>query len=74
MLTGAVASLEEYGRIVDVLDEFQIPYTFSTDAPSLQVTTLASELYHLFINRGITEEQILRSFAVAEKASFLNQP
>jgi len=74
MLTGAVASLEEYGRIVDVLDEFQIPYTFSTDAPSLQVTTLASELYHLFINGGITEEQILRSFAVAEKASFLNQP
>lgn len=73
LLTGAVSSLEEYGKIVETLDEFEIPYTFSTDAPSLQVTTLASELYHLFVAGGINEEQILRSFEVADRASFLER-
>ncbi|MCB0330582.1 MAG: hypothetical protein KDD70_12985 [Bdellovibrionales bacterium] len=71
LLTGAVNSLEEYGELIKVFDEFQIPYTFSTDAPSLQVTTLASELHHLFMAGGITEDQILRSFETADKSSFL---
>ncbi|MCI5064726.1 hypothetical protein MRY87_03260 [bacterium] len=71
LLTGAVSSLEEYGAYIDIFDEFEIPYTFSTDAPSLQVTSLASELQLLFASGGITEEQILRALQVAEKSSFL---
>ena len=38
LLTGAVKSLEEYKRILNTLEEFSIPFTFSTDAPSLQGT------------------------------------
>lgn len=71
LLTGAVASLEEYGALIDVFDEFEIPYTFSTDAPSLQVSTLASELHYLFMSGGISEEQILRAFSVADSCSFI---
>ncbi len=73
LLTGAVKDLSEYKRVIDTFDEFEIPYTFSTDAPSLQVTSLAGELYLFFMSEdGISEEQILRSLDVAEQHSFLS--
>ncbi|MCB0353855.1 MAG: hypothetical protein KDD64_10035 [Bdellovibrionales bacterium] len=71
LLTRAVSSIEEYARVVSTFDDFGIPYTFSTDAPSLQITSLASELLLLFASGGINEEQILRSLQVAERSSFL---
>ncbi len=73
LLTQAVNSLEEYGEFIKVLDKFRIPYTFSTDAPSLQVTSLASELKLLFMHGVINEEQILRSLKTAEKVTFLRK-
>lgn len=71
LLTGAVKDVQEYKRIIDILDENGIRYTFSTDAPSLQVASLADELFSLFQAGALQEEQILRALSVAEHASFL---
>ena len=71
LLTSAVKDLAEYGRILQTLDDFGIEYTFSTDAPSLQVTTLAEELLMLLDAKVANTEQILRSLDVAERRSFL---
>ena len=72
LLTGAVSSLDEYGKIIQTLDQFEIPYTFSTDAPSLQMTSLAEELMLLVESGVATEEQILRALKTAEECSFLS--
>jgi adenosine deaminase len=71
LLTGAVKSIQEYKRVIDTLDEYGIKYTFSTDAPSLQVTSLADELYLLYQNGSITEEQIHRALKTADENTFL---
>lgn len=71
LLTRAVRDISEYRKILDTCDRFEIPYTFSTDAPSLQVTSLAEELMLLLENDAATEDQILRGLAYAEKCSFL---
>jgi adenosine deaminase len=71
LLTGAVKSIKEYADVINTLDEFGIRYTFSTDAPSLQVTSLADELLLLFRESAISEEQILRALKTAEENSFL---
>jgi adenosine deaminase len=71
LLTGAVRDLEEYGRILKTLDEYGIEYTFSTDAPSLQGTSLAQEILMLLNANAATPEQVLRALKVADKASFL---
>ncbi len=73
LLTGAVKDVEEYGKILRTLDEHGIEYTFSTDAPSLQGTSLAEELLMLLGENAATPEQVLRALKVAEKASFLPQ-
>lgn len=73
LLTGAVKDLDEYGKVIATFDEFEIPYTFSTDAPSLQGTSLASELQLLYLHGGIEEEQILRALKVADQVTFLNR-
>jgi adenosine deaminase len=72
LLTRAVTNIEEYGRILNTLDEFEVPYTFSTDAPSLQVGSLAGELIMLLDSGAATAEQILRALETADKATFLN--
>jgi adenosine deaminase len=71
LLTSAVKDIAEYGRIINTLDEYGIPYTFSTDAPSLQGTSLAEELLMLLNANAATPEQVLRALQVAEEASFL---
>lgn len=71
LLTSAVKDIEEYGRIISTLDEYGIPYTFSTDAPSLQGTSLAEELLMLLAANAANPNQILRALQVAEEASFL---
>jgi adenosine deaminase len=74
LLTGAVKDLQEYGHILRTLDEHGIEYTFSTDAPSLQGTSLAQELLMLLDANAATPEQVLRALKVAERASFLPPP
>jgi len=71
LLTGAVKDIAEYGQIISTLDEYGIAYTFSTDAPSLQGTSLAEELLMLLSQNAATSEQILRALDTAERASFL---
>lgn len=71
LLTGAVKDIQEYGRVLETLDSFGIRYTFSTDAPSLQVTSLAEELILLLSNRAASAEQVLRALQVADECSFL---
>ncbi len=71
LLTGAVKDLPEYGRIINTLDDYGIGYTFSTDAPSLQGTSLAEELLMLLSAGAATPDQILRALALADTASFL---
>lgn len=73
LLTKAVSNILEYKKIIDAADEFGIPYTFSTDAPSLQVTSLAEELILLLESGAASEEQILRSLHTANEATFLNK-
>lgn len=74
LLTGAVKGIMEYKRVIETLEEFSIKYTFSTDAPSLQVTSLAAELRMLFMAGVIGEDAILRALRVADEESFLNLP
>jgi len=71
LLTKALSNLEEYKKFINSLDDFDIPYTFSTDAPALQVTSLAGELVMLLSNDIVTAEQILRALKQADKSSFL---
>src|SRR5690606_1745964 len=71
LLTGAVASLEEYGRFLALLDRYGIEYTFSTDAPALQKTTLASEVALLLDAGAARPEQVERAFETAARATFL---
>jgi adenosine deaminase len=73
LLTKAVKDLAEYGRIINTLDEFGIKYTFSTDAPCLQLTSLAEELVLLLDSGAANEEQVLRALRVAEENTFLPQ-
>ncbi len=72
LLTKAVRSIEEYGRFLKTLDEFKIPYTFSTDSPALQLTTLAAELELLLTERAASPEQITRALKNANLATFIN--
>ncbi len=71
LLTGAVRNLEEYGRLIRTLDQLEIEYTFSTDAPALQGSSLAQELLMLLEAGAATPEQVLRALSVADRASFL---
>ena len=73
LLTKAVKSIEEYGKLLQTFDQFQIPYTFSTDSPALQLTTLAAELEHLLENGGATAEQVHRALENAETHTFLKK-
>ena len=71
LLTGAVESVDTYGRLLETLDRFQIEYCFSTDAPALQKTTLASEIDLLLSRGAASAEQLERSFRTAARATFL---
>lgn len=71
LLTGAVKDLPEYGRLLNTLDEYGLEYTFSTDAPSLQGTSLAEEMVMLLTSKAATPAQVLKALHVAERASFL---
>jgi adenosine deaminase len=72
LLTRAVNSLDEYKKVLGTLDDFGIPYTFSTDAPSLQVTSLAKELMMLLNEGAATWEQVERALRVANERTFLS--
>lgn len=74
LLTGAVECIQTYGRLLKLFDEFEVKYTFSTDAPALQKTTLASELQLLLDAGSASPEQLERSFATAAISSFLPDP
>jgi hypothetical protein len=66
-----VENISEYRRIIDTCDDYEIPYTFSTDAPSLQGNTLAQELLLLLENKAATVDQVLRALQHAEKGTFI---
>lgn len=74
LLTGAIEKIEEYAKLLNLFDEYDIRYTFSTDAPALQKTTLASEIELLLRHEAATPEQIERSFLTAAESSFLPPP
>ncbi len=71
LLTGAIKSAEEYGKLLRTLDQFGIRYTFSTDSPALQLTTLAAELEFLLLHKAATPEQILGAIKNANDATFI---
>jgi adenosine deaminase len=72
LLTGAVKSLDEYRQILETCDRYNIPYTFSTDAPALQVTSLAEELMMLLDSQCASPDQVIRALNAADSASFLS--
>lgn len=71
LLTRAVSGLDEYRQFIEALEEFEIPYTFSTDAPALQVTSLGQELVDLLSHGIVDKEQVLRALDVADRATFI---
>jgi len=71
LLTGALKNLDEYKGFINTLDDYGIRYSFSTDAPALQVTSLAEELLMLLSNKVASPEQILRALKTADEISFL---
>jgi len=74
LLTGAVDNIETYGKLLKLFDQFGVRYTFSTDAPALQKTTLASELQLLLDAGAASPEQLEASFEAAAESSFLPDP
>jgi adenosine deaminase len=74
LLTRAVDCIETYGKLLDLFDQFGVRYTFSTDAPALQKTTLASELQLLLDHGAATTNQLERAFQTAAESSFLPEP
>lgn len=73
LLTGAVQHVEMYQDLLQALDQFGIPYTFSTDAPALQKSTLASEVDLLLSRGAATGSQIEESFETAARSTFLSR-
>jgi adenosine deaminase len=71
LLTKALESAEQYKRFLQTLDQFEISYTFSTDSPALQLTTLANELEFLLEQNAISAEQIIKALQTAEKNTFI---
>lgn len=71
-LTGALP-IERTGALLQLLDEFHIGYTLSTDSPALQKTSLALEIELLLTRGGVQPEQISRAFVTAEATTFLRQ-
>ena len=71
LLTGAIESVHDYGKILTTFDQFGIEYTFSTDAPALQKSTLASEIGLLLDRDAASLDQIERSFETAARSTFL---
>ena len=71
LLTKALSNAQEYKRFIDTLDEFGIRYTFSTDSPALQLTTLGNELQFLLDEDAITVDQILRALRTAREVTFI---
>jgi adenosine deaminase len=72
LLTRGVPDISTYGRMINTLDDFEIPYTFSTDAPSLQGTSLAQELLLLLDAGAASPEQVLRALKTSDEATFLS--
>lgn len=70
-LTGAIEQVEDYRAVLGAFDRFGIEYTFSTDAPALQKSTLSSELGLLLERQAATREQVDRSFETAARTTFL---
>jgi len=73
LLTGAIENAEEYKRMLLTFDKFKVPYTFSTDSPALQMTTLANELEFLLENDAISSEQLILAIDNANTFSFANK-
>lgn len=73
LLTGAVQSIDSYRTILNAFDQFGIRYTFSTDAPSLQKSTLAGEIGSLLQSQAVRPEQIEQSFETAAQTTFLHR-
>jgi adenosine deaminase len=71
LLTGAIDQVEDYRRVLNTFDRFRIEYTFSTDAPALQKSTLASEIGLLLEREAASLDQIERSFETAARTTFL---
>ncbi|MBT9584590.1 hypothetical protein IV102_14695 [bacterium] len=72
LLTGAIDRVEDYQRVLNTFDQFHIEYTFSTDAPALQKSTLASEIGLLLDRDAASLDQIERSFETAARTTFLS--
>ncbi|MCB0358474.1 MAG: hypothetical protein KDD44_02530 [Bdellovibrionales bacterium] len=72
LLTGAIETIEEYGAFLRTLDEYGIRYTFSTDSPALQLTTLAGELDMLLAAEAASPAQVSTALDNAEQATFLH--
>ncbi|HMO18719.1 MAG TPA: hypothetical protein PKA63_10380 [Oligoflexia bacterium] len=73
LLTRAIKDAEEYKKFIMTLDEFGVAYTFSTDSPALQLTTLGQELQFLLDEDAINEEQVIRALRKAKEVSFINR-
>jgi adenosine deaminase len=73
LLTKAVADAAEYKRFISTLDEFGIQYTFSTDSPALQLTTLGNELQFLLDHDAISVEQLVRALRTSKEVSFIHK-
>jgi adenosine deaminase len=71
LLTKAVASVNEYTHIINTCDQYGIDYTFSTDAPALQMTSLAEELTELLKEQIITPVQLRKALKTADQKSFI---
>lgn len=71
LLTKAVESLSDYKRVIATCNKFAIPYTFSTDAPALQLNTLAYELLLLIKNDLCSIDDILYAVDCADKHKFI---
>jgi adenosine deaminase len=71
-LTGALP-IERTGTLLQLLDEYHIGYTISTDSPALQKTSLALEIELMMTKGEVMPEQVRQAFATAEVTTFLGR-
>jgi adenosine deaminase len=71
LLTKALDTAEDYKRFIETLDNYGVRYTFSTDSPALQLTTLGNELEFLLANKAISPEGLLTALRTAREVSFI---
>ncbi|MBD3238554.1 MAG: adenosine deaminase [Candidatus Moranbacteria bacterium] len=72
LLTGTVKDWQEMRFILKTFLANDIEFAINTDGPYLAQTGLAKEFKHLFDNKVLSQNQLMKCLDIAKKASFID--